>query len=373
MKNAPSLSTGQSPFKCVFPAVPLAVFSIMASCFPAGAEEPEKGDSRRIDLGEEITLEVVYIPPGKFMMGSTPGERAWATGPEGGATPGTTRESFEGEARPMEIKNDFWMGRTEVSVGQFRRFVEETGYVTDAEKPDGKTHCFDPDWEIAAVGPPHPWKSMTDKSWRDPGFGFPQRSVYPVVCVSWNDGRAFSKWLTERERKAGRLPGGMEYRLPTEAEWEYACRGGSGESLYFWWGNALMDGEGRFNISAVDFLPGRNKIWPLANTPWSDGFAFVSPVDHYGEKGRNGFGLADMLGGVWEITLDHFDPTGGHEEAYFVDSNPRPVCRGGNYFDVPGNARCAVRLGLSGPGYSDSRDGFRICLGVPQGAQLDRE
>lgn len=342
--------------------------SVIAAC----AEKPEQGDVRTLDLGGEVALELVYIPPGKFLMGSTAEERAWATGPEGGATPGTTREKPEGEARPTRVSSGFWMGRTEVTVGQFRRFVEETGYITDAERPGGMTQCFDPDWHGGA-GPPYPWKPMEDKSWRDPGFGFPVRSIYPVVCVSWNDARAFGRWLTEREARAGRLPPGLEYRLPTEAEWEYACRGGSEESHYFWWGSNFMEGEGRLNISAVDFLPGRNQIWPLANAPWSDGFAFVAPVDHYRERGRNGFGLADMLGNVWEIVLDHFDPEGGHEEPYFVDSNPRPVCKGGNYYDVPGNARCAVRLGLRSTSYSDSRDGFRICLGIPRGPeQRDR-
>ena len=207
---------------------------------------------------------------------------------------------------------------------------------------------------------------MPGKSWRDPNFGFPLQDAYPVVCVSWNDGREFCKWLTESQAAAGQLPKGLEYRLPTEAEWEYGCRGGSQESHYFWWGDDLADGEGRLNISAVDFLPGRNKIWPLANAPWSDGFEFVSPVDQFGERGRNGFGLADMCGGVWEVILDHFDPKGGHEELVTVKENPQPVCRGGNYFDVPGNARCAVRLGLHSTSYSDSRDGFRICLGVPR-------
>lgn len=331
------------------------------------ADPPAKGTAKQVHLGGDISLEVLYIPPGKFMMGSTPEEKAWATGIEGGATPGTVRESYEGEQpRPMQVKDGFWMGRTEVSVGQFKRFVEETGYVSDAEKEGGETQVFDPNWKITAKAPPHPWISVKDKSWRDPNFGFPLRDCYPVVCVSWNDGRAFCKWLTEREKKAGRLPEGLVYRLPTEAEWAYACRGGSSESHYFWWGSDLRDGEGRLNISAVDFLPGRNKIWPLANAPWSDGFAFVSPVDHYGEKGRNGFGLADMCGGVWEIVLDHFDPKGGHEEVFLVEQNRRPVCRGGNYFDVPGNARCAVRLGLKSASYSDSRDGFRICLGVPR-------
>lgn len=345
----------------------VAFAALVAGTQRSDAADPTQGEAKKVDLGGEVSLEVIYIPPGEFLMGSTQAEKDWATGPEGGATPGTIREKYEGEApRPMKVKDGFWMGRTEISVGQFRRFVEETGYVTDAEKPGGKTQVFDPNWRISGIAPPHPWISMPGKSWRDPNFAFPLLDTHPVVCVSWNDGKAFCEWLTERERKAGRLPEGLEYRLPTEAEWEYAARGGSKESHAFWWGNDLADGEGRLNISAIDFLPGKNKTWPLAKAPWSDGFAFVSPVDHYGEKGRNGFGITDMCGGVWEVILDHFDPAGGHEELYTVKEKPQPVCRGGNYFDVPGNARIAVRLGLQSEVYSDSRDGFRITLGVPK-------
>ncbi len=337
------------------------------------AAEPVKGDAIKIDLGEDVSLEIVHIPPGKFMMGSTEAEKTWATGIEGGAAPGTIREKYEGEPRPMRVKDAFWMGRTEVSFGQFSRFADEAGYISDAEKPDGETQVLDLDWKgyNRSEKVVNPWKSMAGKSWRDPNFGIPMKDDYPVVCVSYNDMKAFCVWLTEKESKAGRLPKGLVYRLPTEAEWAYACRGGSEESHYFWWGNDFEDGEGRLNISAVDFLPGRKRVWPLANAPWSDGFAFLSPVDHYGEKGRNGFGLADMCGGVWEFVIDHFDPKGGHEEVYFEDAElrsvSRPVCRGGNYFDVPGNARCAVRLGIRDITYSDSRDGFRICLGVPRG------
>ncbi|MFN9718754.1 MAG: formylglycine-generating enzyme family protein [Planctomycetota bacterium] len=332
----------------------------------ACAEDPKVGDVRQVTLGADVILESVYIPPGDFMMGSTPAEKAWATGLEGGAQAGTERESYEGaNPRPMKVSDGFWMGRTEVTVGQFRQFVAESGYVTDAEKPGGKTQCFNPEWKSyhLTTSVTHPWEPMAGKSWKDPNFQFPLQDGFPVVCVSWFDGRAFGAWLTARERRAGRLPDGYEYRLPTEAEWEYACRGGRKDSSYFWWGNELMDGEGRFNISAVDFLPDRKQKWPLSSAPWSDGFSFVSPVDYYGERGRNGFGMADMCGGVWEVVLDHFDPKGGHEELLVTSENYRPVCRGGNYFDVPGNARCAVRLGLAGPRYSDSRDGFRICLG----------
>lgn len=338
----------------------------------ADAAGPVKGEAKQVDLGSGTTVEVVYIPPGEFMMGSTPEEKQWATGIEGGAAPGTPRETYEGEQpRLTRVKDGFWLGRTEVSVKQFRRFVEESGFVTDAEKPGGETQVFDSEWNgyQHTKKVVHPWKSMSGKSWRDPNWGLPNRDDFPVVCVSYNDMKAFCHWLTERERRAGRLAVGLEFRLPTEAEWEYGCRGGSMDSLYFWWGNELEDGEGRLNISSIDLLllPGRTKTWPLAKAPWSDGFPFVSPVDHYGEKGRNGFGLADTCGGVWEFVIDHFDPKGGHEEVHYENAEQRtvtrPVCRGGNFFDVPGNARCAVRLGIRSVTYSDSRDGFRVCLG----------
>ncbi len=327
--------------------------------------------TKQVKLGDDVSLELVYVKPGKFTMGSTREEKIWATGWEGGAEPGKglpgtgTRESYEGEPQLVQVKDGFWMGRTEVTVGQFKQFIKETGYVTDAEKSGGETQVFDHNWEIKGTWPPYPWVSMKGKSWRDPNFGFSLRDSYPVVCVSYNDDKAFCEWLTKREKAAGRLPEGLVYRLPTEAEWEYACRGA--KEGYFWWGNDLSEGEGRLNISGIDFLPGRNKTWPYVKVPWSDGFAFVSPVDFYGEKGRNGFGLADMLGNVWEFVLDDFDPKGGHEKVYFSKDGQvvHNVCKGGNYYDVPGNARCAVRLGIKGNSYSDSRDGFRICLGAP--------
>ena len=339
----------------------------VTACLTSGlAQSPTRPDALVADLGQQTKLELVPVPSGEFMMGSTQAEKDWATGIEGGAQPGTERESYEGELpRKMKVPHPFWMGRTEVTVGQFRRFIEETGYVTDAEKPDGHTQCFNPKWTSynfrASVV--HPWDPMPGKSWRDPNFQFPLQDDFPVVCVSWTDAKAFAAWLNVQASVKQKIPAGYEYRLPTEAEWEYACRGGRQDSTAYWWGDDLAEGEGRFNISAVDFLPDRKQKWPLASAPWSDGYSFVAPVDHFGERGRNGFGIADMCGNVWEVVLDHFDPKGGHEKLHTTTENYRPVCKGGNYFDVPGNARCAVRLGLAGPHYSDSRDGFRVCLG----------
>ncbi len=345
-------------------------------CNSALAAEPKQGDAKQVKLNDKTSLEVVYIPPGDFIMGSTAEEKKWAVGEEGGAkfsSGGGVREGYEGEPRPMRVKEGFWMGRTAVTIGQFRAFADATKYVSDAEKPGGSTMCFDHNWTPDPKDPgrpPHPWVAMSDKSWRDSNHGVPHREDYPVACVSYNDMKAFCEWLTKKEQEAGTLPKGLVYRLPTEAEWEYACRGGRKDSSYFWWGNSLEDAKGRLNISAMDNLPGRDYPWSGAKLPWKDGYPMVSPVDHYGERGRNGFGLADMCGGIWEFVIDDFDPAGGHEEVRYLDPEKktvsRPVCRGGNFYDVPGNARCAVRLGIHSVTYSDSRDGFRICLGSPR-------
>jgi len=368
-----SLSNAFRHMKAV-PALLVVMSGIVTTSF--SAEEPVKGTAKQISLSSEVDLEIVYIPPGEFMMGSPVAEKEWAVGPDGGAlfsSGNGMREGYEGEPRLIHVREGFWMGRTEITVGQFRRFVDETGYLSDAEQPGGKTMVFDQNWKpnISHAGsPPHPWINRDDKNWRDPNHGAEPNENFPVVCVSYNDMKAFCDWLTTKEQKAGTLPADLVYRLPTEAEWEYACRGGRKESSYFWWGNDLEDAQGRLNISAIDFLPGKDYVWPGAKLPWSDGYAMVSPVDHYGERGRNGFGLADMCGGVWEFVIDHFDPTGGHENVYYEDAEKRtvsrPVCKGGNFYDVPGNARCAVRLGIQSVTYSDSRDGFRVCLGHPR-------
>src|SRR5690349_13317494 len=140
-----------SAFACLTPAAPP---------YSQDAAAPQIGTARQADIGGAVSLELVYIPPGDFLMGSTPEEKAWATGIEGGAQAGTERESYEGERpRPMRVNDAFWMGRTEVSVGQFRRFAEETKYVTDAEKPGGKTQCFNPKWNgyHLTTQVTHPW------------------------------------------------------------------------------------------------------------------------------------------------------------------------------------------------------------------------
>ena len=280
-------------------------------------------------------MELVWIPPGEFMLGSTPEEREWAVA---NGAPGKNAKAEGDQPRRTLIKQGFWMGRTSVTIGQWKMFVNATGYVTDGEK---KGTSFAPQ------GLGKAWTWAKGASWRNLDFGFALKDNHPVTCLSWNDATAFCEWLTETEKKAGKLPVGMICRLPAEAEREYACR--AGRQTKFWWGDSKEGSERRLNWNGAD-----------------DGFESLSPVDHYGSRGRNGFGLADMLGGVREWCLDGWDENGAHGELW-AGSQPVHMVRGGGFLANPGSARCACRSAL-GAANSSASDGLRVCCGVPGGS-----
>ena len=141
---------------------------------------------------------MVYIPKGKFIMGTTKGE--------------------EKELPKHSVfLNGYWIGKYPVTVAQFRVFVKETNYITDSEKGEGS-------W-IEEGG-----KIRYDVSWNKPNFK--QDDNHPVVCVSWNDANAYIQWLF--------LKTGIDFRLPTEAQWEMAARGP--DQRTYPWGNQVPDG-----------------------------------------------------------------------------------------------------------------------------------
>ena len=300
---------------------------------PALTANPKVGEVFTLNVGSTVTMELMGIPPGEFMLGSTKEEQAWAM------ANGLREDEFdfvkrEGEApRKATIKQGFWMGRTEVTLGQWKQFVKETGYVTDGEKKG----------ESYAPQPSKRWAPKKGVSWRNPDFGFEMRDDHAVSCISWNDAKAFCEWLDKHEQRAGRLVQGYAVRLPTEAEWEYACRAGT--QTKFWWGESIENGAGRLNRGWMD-----------------DGHEFVAPVDSYGARGRNRFGLADMLGNVMEWCLDKFDATQAHGDLWTGDAGMR-LLRGGSFNHVPVHCRCSSRLG-NGPTFSSGTGGFRVCVGV---------
>ena len=138
--------------------------------------------------------------------------------------------SDEGPATRVTLTQPFWIGVTEVTVAQWRYFTETTGYITEAERAGAGINLLKDKAGPKRVG----------LSWRNPGFA--QDDAHPVVGISWQDAQQFCRWLTEREKAAGRLPAGYIFTTPTEAQWEYACRAGGDKELpnipeYSWSGN----------------------------------------------------------------------------------------------------------------------------------------
>jgi formylglycine-generating enzyme len=174
----------------------------------------------------------------------------------------------------------------------------------------------------------------------------------PVETVSWNDAIAFCKKLTETERRAGRLPAGMAYQLPTEAQWEYACRAGA-RSAYSFGG---VSGELYRYANYAD----RNTDFDWSDKSHDDGFENTSPVGTYP---ANPWGFHDMHGNVWEWCADWYGdyPSGAVRDPVCSAGGSERVWRGGSWNCAANDARCANRLRFD-PAFSFNDLGFRLSL-----------
>ena len=263
---------------------------------------------KAVDLGGGIRLEMVLIPAGSFLMGDNTGL------------------DDEKPAHKVTITKPFYLGQCEVTVAQFRRFVEATGYATDAEKGTGFQGAFG--WNPDLME----FQMHDEYAWRNTGFA--QLDSHPVVNVSWNDAAEFCRWLSRK--------GGSTFRLPTEAEWEYACRAGT-TTAYFHGHNS----EGIAQVGNVADAAFETQFPELKGViKASDGYAYTSPARSFVP---NAFGLHDMHGNVWEWCADWFDieyyaqsptndpqgPTMGQERVY----------RGGGWFNCARGFRSASRSG----------------------------
>ena len=242
--------------------------------------------------------EMVWIPGGTFRMGS---------------------DKHYPEERPVHqvAVDGFWMDRYPVTNERFARFVEETGHRTFAEMPPHAADYPGADPAMLYVGsvvfvqPSGPvdlknltnwWQFMRGADWRHP-YG-PQISIsgleqHPVVHVTFSDAEAFARWE------------GKE--LPTEAEWEFAARGGL-DGAPFAWGDAFLPGDRHMANTWQGEFPWRHDS--------KDGYERTSPV---GAFPPNGYGLYDTIGNVWEWTSDWYRPRHTHDEpkACCVPRNPR--------------------------------------------------
>ncbi|HOG12258.1 MAG TPA: SUMF1/EgtB/PvdO family nonheme iron enzyme [Smithellaceae bacterium] len=252
-----------------------------------GARPPAPEPAQDGILTDTATgMEFVFVKGGCYQMGDTFG---------GG----------DGDEKPVHevCVDDFYMAKHETTVEQFRRFVHDTGYRTEAEKGDG---CF--------VWTGSKWDKSHDANWRSPGFK--QTQDHPVACVSWNDATAFVRWLSSKS--------GKNYRLPTEAEWEYAARSGGKREKW----SGTSDGS-----SLGDYA------WYDANSGGQ-----THPV---GQKRPNGLGLHDMSGNVWEWCQDWYGSdyysSSGRDNPGGPSSGSDRVVRGGGWSSFAAYSRAALR------------------------------
>lgn len=199
----------------------------------------------------------------------------------------------ESPVHNVHITKNFWVAETETTVGQFRRFVQETGYLTEAEIAGQSLGEYS---ESITSGSKlsGSWTQGKRLNWKNPGYY--QSDYHPVSHVSWNDAKAFCRWLSDKT--------GRTYRLLSEAEWEWAA-GGQTHTRYSW-GNEEPKGKEGGNIADAAFqetFP--NWKYPILST-YLDYFAFPAPVGSYLP---NAFGLFDMTGNVWEWVEDLYSST----------------------------------------------------------------
>lgn len=283
-----------------------------------------------------IGMKLSPIPAGEFLMGRRAGYIDYKR-----------YEAAETPAHRVRITRPFYLAQTEVTVSQFRQFVEETGYITEVEKtPKGGWHLV-----------PKVLRSQQSPKWTWKTPAFEQTENHPVTLISWNDANAFCEWLSAKEQRV--------YRLPTEAEWEYACRGGTATTWFR--GNDFYSLIGYVNIADVSYWEFNHKT-PGVDLP-SDGFIFTAPVASFRP---NGYGLYDILGNVSEWCQDWYgkdyyqrspaeDPTG-------PETGTARVYRGGSYVSNSNNFRPARRHVLQ-PQYGQSRTGFRVLMEIENSAR----
>jgi uncharacterized protein (TIGR02996 family) len=276
-------------------------------------------------ITSSLGMHFALIPAGTFWMGSPRND------PD---------RVYNEPAHPVQITRPFFLGRHTVTVGQFHRFVQEADYRTDAEKDGGGWGWNDAD---------HEFKQDRQYTWKNPGW--PQTNDHPVVIVTWNDAVRFCEWLSQRE--------GKQYRLPTEAEWEHACRAGT--TTRFFSGDDVDSLKDTANVAEASF----RRQYPRADLAkeWDNGYPFTAPV---GQFKPNGFGLYDMAGNVWEWCADWYG-----EDLHRPAQDPQGpaagavrVVRGGSFDDNPTRCRAACRSGAD-PSQCGGNVGFRVVL-VPE-------
>lgn len=261
-----------------------------------------------------------WIGSGRYRMGSPEGE---------------TGRQLDEQLHWVSIAKGFWMQTTEVTVGQFQEFISQTGYVTDTQKSGG---C----WVNVSEGR---WQRQVEAQWQRAGSWIQGRvktsNNFPVTCVSWNDAVAFARWLSELEGKL--------YRLPTEQQWEVACRAGTSEPFSF--GQCLDSSGANYALQGPAY--GSCRSMPGGLPP---------QMLETGGRRDNPWGLSDMHGNAAEWCLDRYAPYGrtGRELApQDLLRNAERIIRGGHFASPADQCRSARRSSFK-PEAAANVIGFRL-------------
>ena len=264
--------------------------------------------------------DMVVLPSGSFLMGSSVEEQSLAN------AAGTEGTAWENPQHYVRVPS-FVAGRYPVTKGEFATFVSSSGYRTEAERGDGCERYADKEWK---KDPSYNWRNV----------GFFQGDDHPVVCVSWNDAQAYIQWLSRIS--------GNSYRLFSEAERQYAARGGT--QAAFWWGESITTSQANYNGTRS-----------YNGSPKGQYRQATVPVKSFN---ANPFGLYDVHGNVWQWTQDCWHetysgaPTDGSAWITGCIDNRR-VRSGGSWGGYPGDVRSAFR-GRQNPDYRNNRGGFRL-------------
>ena len=278
---------------------------------------------------------MLYVPAGQFDMGSDDEDVEYALQLCKEYHDDCNRGWFQDEQPVHTVVLDaFWIDRTEVTNAQFAAFVDDTGYVTDAEQA-GRS------WARTEEG----WGWVDSADWQHPvGPDSSADDDHPVVQMSWNDAVAYCEWAGAR--------------LPTEAEWEYAARGGQGYA--YPWGDEFDCSRGNFDDER------RVNDYVVPGGEGCDGYDRTAPVGSF-PAGASWCGALDLAGNTWEWVADWYD------ENYYERSpahNPlgpeegdSKVLRGESWLGTPVRVRCTFRYGPP-PAYRLDYVGFRCARGA---------
>lgn len=295
---------------------------------------PIVGQTWRLPLSGNDTLDLQWIPPGTFLMGSPDTE------------PG--RAAAEGPQTRVTLTQGYWLGKTFVTIGQWKS-VMGVGVRGQLVKKIGDERLHDLRGRKQLLRDFMRWSPTADPA----TYLGNEDDDLPIYFVSWDDAIEFAQKLNERERAAGRLPAGYEYNLPTEAQWEYACRASTTTATYAGPNEpAVLDKIAWYNANSATNYAGR----PVGTTRF--GPRAVA------QKAPNAWGLYDMHGNIWQWCRDWFGPYPGGSVVDPVGpatGNGR-VNRGGSFGSGPDRERSAYRAENPQPEASAYR-GFRLVLG----------